>query len=128
MEGSVEVFRRFLRRIVSEGGNNNFVIFEVKCGNRKVFVQFAGWRGKAYVLLDIPLYQLSDSEVLRLKKLLAQYPTWKPEELHYMDGSSVESINGYITVDEAAEVADKVFREIFGCRGKYKVNVELNLE
>jgi len=45
-----------------------------------------------------------------------------------MDGSPVESINGYITVDEAAEVADKVFREIFGCQGKYKVSVELNLE
>ena len=71
MEGNTGVFRKFLRRIVSEDGNNNFVIFEVKCGNRKVFIQFAEWRGKAYVLLDIPLYQLSDSEVLRLKKTIS---------------------------------------------------------
>jgi len=129
------MYRSYLRRITREGGDNNFVIitatkYDEYTGKPiEKFIQFAGWKGKEEVLLDIPLHQLTEDEIARLRGLLESYPNFELEELYdTTSGEEIESISGYIDVDGGAELADRIFKEVLGFPEGYKVNIELNLE
>jgi len=102
---------RYIKRIVNEGGDNNFVIFEDK--NTGKFIQYAGTKGDPVLICDIPFHQLTPEEEDALI------------EMGFTKGEI--SYQALVDYEDAAELADEIFTEIFNLQD-YKLKVELNLE
>ncbi|RLG86297.1 MAG: hypothetical protein DRO39_03550 [Thermoprotei archaeon] len=126
--------KEYLERIVNEGGDNNFVIFEVKVGEEIVgrlikrrkdirkFIQFAGEKGASKVLFDAPIEQFSEDELRRLRELVSMWPDFEQVEL------ADDSISGYISIESGARLAAEVFRRVLGVSEPMDIEVTLNLE
>ena len=111
-----EIFRENLLRITREGGRGNFLIFGEPTGKR--FVQFVGDAGREEVFCDVSVAgnRLGEAEVRKL------------EAMGFSSDSEVlESYGRRMGVEEAAEVTERIFREVFGLPPDYGVAVTLEL-
>ena len=127
----VEVAKRVLRALVTEGGRANYAVFtaQVRSGaimRRPVelFIQFSGRRGARRVLMDIPLRLLCREEAAKLRELLVDVPSWSPVVVRDAEGCLV-SVSGYVEPDDAAILMERVFREVFELPENYDVEVEV---
>lgn len=130
----VPFVEKYLRRIVSEGGDNNFVIFKVKVGEKVVgrlikrrkdirkFIEFAGEKGADKILFDAPIEQFTQDELRELRELLLMWPDF--ERVEIVD----DSINGYVSVESGARLATEVFRRVLRASEPIDIEITLNLE
>jgi len=123
-----------VKRLLEEGTSENYAIFVASVYRglilrRRVewFIQLSGRKGGMEVLMDIPLRQLCREEVARLREILMEYPSWRPVELRGSNGCLV-SVSGYVDPDSAAELIDRIFREVLGLPESYVAEVELSIE
>jgi len=128
----VAVFREVLRMLVSEGGEN-YAVFTARVYRGAIlrkgvefFIQFSGRRGATRVLMDVPLARLCREEALRLREILMDYPSWSPVVVRDVEGC-ITSVSGYVDPSEAAEIAERIFREVFELPGNYSVEIEVGL-
>ena len=110
-----------LNKLTEAGEEGSFAIFDADPGR---FVQFVG--GKEIGLIcDIPLAELSNVEKNRLVSLLK----FSGEE-HLNDAgecSAYQIAYENKEVDKAAELADRIFIEVFMLPSDYNVKAEISL-
>lgn len=114
----LKTFRENLLKITQAGRFGNFVIFEETTTKR--FVQFAGEKGRGNVLCNIPiggLNKLSENETYKLVKV--GFPK---------TGGKFETCQKSMEVEEAVELTEKIFRDVFNFPLDYEIRVTLNLE
>jgi len=111
----LEIFRSYLKSLIYEGGENNFVIFTDIQTNK--FVQFAGSNGERLIILDIPMQSVSKDEENLLNSIFEAL-------IEPMDNS----FQALVTPDQGARVAEKVFRDVFLLPDTYNIEVEIKLE
>ena len=116
-----KVFKTNLRKLANEKGNGSFVIFEAE---HEKFVQFAG--GKEMGLLcDMPLAELSKDEQERLL-ILNEFASQEGS----VDANTQERISYQTEYDEqdadkAAELAEKIFIQVFRLPASYSIVARL---
>ena len=125
----LKIFRKNLIKLATQGKEDRFcfVIFEVMS---EKFVQFADIKDKdaRFLTCDIPLQELSEEEEKRLQclELFEKTP-------NYLESGEIASYSyvadfDYEEIEEAANIAERVFIQVFHMPPNYEINVELNLE
>jgi len=124
-EERLEIFRCNLSKLVEEGDEGSFVIFDVATGK---FVQFVGSKEEGgWMICDIPLQELSKDEE---KRLLAIEEFLHSEGIDAETGVKIsyQAWFGKDDVEKAAEITERIFTEVFRLPDDYDVNVSLNLK
>jgi len=86
------------------------------------FVQFAVFRRKNIIVMDVPLIELSNEELNEIKHMLdaeVGRERWSNEPI------SVQRVFRYDEIDEISKVVEKIFVEIFDMPNDYDVATEI---
>jgi len=119
----LEIFKRNLSKIVEEGNEGSFVIFDTIA---EKFVQFAGSKEEGgWLHCDIPLQELSKEEEKRLRD--PQIFDKNPPDAEYEELTSYAKDFDKEDLNKAVELIERIFIEVFSLPYDYNVNVELNL-
>ena len=114
-----------LRRLTSDGGDNNFVI--VSCGD--FYVQFAGARGSRQLYCEAV-----SNEYLAQDQALVPEKIDRLEQLGFdLDAGSNQysrqfKIPGESEIRELAVTTLRILADVYGCRRDSEVHLELTLE
>ena len=107
----IELINKYILKVVNEGGEGNFVIFEDE--NSGKIIQFAACKGDPILVCDIPLNQLRNEE----EKMLIEMGFVKKENAY----------QALVDFEEAAELTDEIFTEVFNSPN-YKLKTKIVLE
>ena len=102
--------------LIASGAEEGFVIFETDEGK---FLQFAYGKGEG-LTFDLPRVNMSPQERQRLKELEGMEAITETE-LSYLLQIGVDT-------RMAAELANRIFRDVFQCGDHYRVVATLDIE
>jgi hypothetical protein len=86
------------------------------------FVQFAVFQQKNIIIMDVPLLELSDEELTKIKGMLNAEVGM---ERSSNEPISVQRVFGYDEIRDAPEVVEEIFLKIFGMPIDYDIAVEV---
>jgi hypothetical protein len=102
--------------LIASGTDEGFVIFETDDGK---FLQFAYNKGDG-LTFDLPRVNMSPQEQQRLKELEGLEAVTETE-LSYLLQIGIDTKMG-------AQLADRIFQEVFGCGSDYRLVATLDVE
>lgn len=120
-EARLEMFKTNLTKLIMEGKEGSVVIFDTP----EKYVQFAGCKG--WMACDIPTSQLTKDEEKRLLNLKQFSDAECATDAKTGETISYQSHFEEEGVDEASELVEKIFTEVYRLPQDYDVKAELNL-
>ena len=115
----IEFYRSCLRKITSEGGEGNFVVFTIP---GDLFIQFAGEVNNPTVVLDIPYQNIPPGKAYVLERVIYAETGKTP----YRGEMSYQA---EMNVEQAAQITETLFRQLYNLPENYPLtSVELVLE
>ena len=102
-------------------GQREYVIFDTKHYlNNPKFVQFSLDYDNNAIVLDVPLIELSEPELVRAERVLKKETSDIPEE----ENNSFQETYSFDKVDEASGIVEDIFRLVFLLPIDYDIVVE----
>jgi hypothetical protein len=127
MDTNTQLIFDNLRRIQTEGGNGNFVIFQF---SSQIYIQFAGGRGDANLIAEAVSnevlkspYRLNREQIARMVELGWTAPD--ENESNFYQNLNVQNDDERL---EIARFVVKTAEQVYGMPPSTKIEVELNLE